>query len=139
MWLVQSDPVTWGVSHAIQPGQSLRRLRAGIDGTVDLDGISGGGLVSLTVDDRALRAPSLDTTREGIVIRAIHEEVPDSHTLVVTVTVPQVNLDSGPETSAGLAVLTTERTSIAGPGLVSGPLQLFDLRPLAVTASVVES
>lgn len=112
---------------------------AGIDGTVDLDGISGGGLVSLTVDDRALRAPSLDTTREGIVIRAIHEEVPDSHTLVVTVTVPQVNLDSGPETSAGLAVLTTERTSIAGPGLVPGPLQLFDLRPLAVTASVVES
>ena len=112
---------------------------AGIDGTVDLDGISGGSVVSLTVDDRELRAPSLDTTREGIVIRAIHEEVPDSHTLVVTVTMPQVNLDSGPQTSAGLAVLTTERTSIAGPGLVSGPLQLFDLRPLAVTASIVES
>ena len=111
---------------------------AGIDGTVDLDGISG----QRRVPDRRhreLRAPSLDTTREGIVIRAIHEEVPDSHTLVVTVTMPQVDLDSGPQTSAGLAVLTTERTSIAGPGLVSGPLQLFDLRPLAVTASIVES
>jgi hypothetical protein len=112
---------------------------SGIDGTVDFDSISGSSIVSLTVDDRALRAPSLDITREGIVIRAIHEEVPDSHTLVVTVTMPQVNLDSGSQTSAGVAVLTTERTSVAGPGLVSGPLQLFDLRPLAVTASVVES
>ncbi len=37
---------------------------AGIDGTVDLDGISGGGPV-LTVDDRALRAPSLDTTQRA--------------------------------------------------------------------------
>src|SRR6266568_3530538 len=58
----------------------------------------GPGVVSLTVDGRALRDPSLETTREGIVVRAIHEEVPDSHTLVVTVTVPQVNLESEPQT-----------------------------------------
>jgi hypothetical protein len=112
---------------------------AGIDGTVDLDGIAGGSVVSITVDDRALRAPSLNTTREGIVIRAIHEEVPDSHTLVVSVVIPQVNLDGESVASAGFAVLTTERTSIGGPNLVSGPIQLFETRPLAVTASVVES
>jgi hypothetical protein len=112
---------------------------AGIDGAIDIAGVSGEGVVSLTVDGRALRAPSLEMTREGIVVRAIHEEVPDSHTLVVTVTIPQVNLDSEPHTGAGFAALTTARTSIGGPGLVSGPLQLFELRPLAVAASIVES
>jgi hypothetical protein len=74
---------------------------AGIDGTVDLDGITGGSVVSISVDDRALRAPSLDTTREGIVVRAIHEEVPDSHTLVVSVVIPQVNVDGESVASAG--------------------------------------
>jgi hypothetical protein len=96
-------------------------------------------VVSLTVDGRALRDPSVETTREGIVVRAIHEEVPDSHTLVVTVTISQINLDSEPQTGAGFATVTTARTSIGGPGLVAGPLQLFELRPLAVMASIVES
>ena len=96
-------------------------------------------MVSLTVDGRALRDPSLEVTREGIVVRAIHEEVPDSHTLVVTVTIPQINLDSEPQTGAGFATVTTTRTSIGGPGLVSGALQLFELRPLAVMASIAES
>jgi|SRR5690348_4699494 hypothetical protein len=112
---------------------------AGIDGAIDITSVSGDFLVSITVDGRPLRAPSLETTREGLVVRAIHEEDPDSHTLVVTVTIPQVNIDSGPQTGAGFAVLTTARTSIGGPGLVSGPLQLFELRPLTVTASIAES
>src|SRR5207248_320295 len=112
---------------------------AGIDGAIDIASVSGEGVIFLTVDGRALRDPSLETTREDIVVRAIHEEVPDSHTPVVTVTVPQVNLESEPQTGASFAALTTARTSIAGPGLVSGPLQLFELRPLAVTASIVES
>ena len=111
---------------------------AGIDGVIDIAGISGEGVVSFTVDGRALRTPSLDTTRQGIVVTGIHEEVPDSHTLLVTVTIPEVNVDAGPEVCAGFAVLTTARTSIGGPRLVSGPLHLFELRPLAVTASIVE-
>jgi hypothetical protein len=112
---------------------------AGIDGTIDITSVSGDFLVSITVDGRPLRAPGLDTTREGLVVRAIHEEDPDSHTLVVTATIPQVNIDSGPQTGAGFAVLTTARTSLGGPGLLSGPLQLFELRPLTVTASIVQS
>ena len=112
---------------------------AGIDGAIDLTSLAGNALVSLTVDGRALRDPSLETTREGIVVNAIHEEIPDDHTLLVTLTIPQVNPDSGSQTAAGFAVLTTARTSIGGPGLVPGPLQLFELRPLTVTASIVES
>ena len=72
---------------------------AGIDGAIDIASVSGEGVVSLTVDGRALRDPCLETTREGIVVRAIHEKVPDSHTLVVTVTIPQINLDSEPQTA----------------------------------------
>ena len=124
---------------AFNPANHLVVSGAGIDGAIDLTSVSGEGVVSLTVDGQALRAPIVETTREGIVVRAIHEEVPDSHTVVVTVTIPQMNLDSEPQTGAGFAVLTTARTSIGGPALVSGPLQLFELRPLAVTASIIES
>ncbi|MGE5288265.1 MAG: hypothetical protein ACM3ML_13920 [Micromonosporaceae bacterium] len=124
---------------AFNPANHLVVSGAGIDGAIDLTSVSGEGAVSLTVDGQALRAPRLETTREGIVVRAIHEEVPDSHTVVVTITIPQMNLDSEPQTGAGFAVLATARTSIGGPALVSGPLQLFELRPLAVTASTIES
>ena len=58
---------------------------------------------------------------------------------MVTVTIPQVNIDSGTEMGAGVAAPTTARTSIGGLGLVSGPLQLFELRPLTVTASIAEN
>jgi hypothetical protein len=72
--------------------------------------------------------------------RGIHEEVPDDHTVEAVVTLPEVNLDdSRSETCAGFAVLVTERTSIGGPPLVAGPLQDYELRPLAVTASFVTS
>lgn len=112
---------------------------AGIEGTVDLTSVSGENAVSLSVDGEEMHAPRLETTREGIVVRAIHEEIPDSHTVVVTITIPQINLDSEPQAGAGFAVLATVRTSMGGPGLVSGPLQLYDIRPLAVTGSIIES
>jgi hypothetical protein len=51
--------------------------------------------------------------------------VPDDHTVEAVVTLPEVNLDdSRSETCAGFAVLVTERTSIGGPPLVAGPLQV---------------
>ena len=124
---------------SIEPANHFVVSGAGIEGVIDLAGISGQLAISLTVDDRPLRNPSLDITTQGIVVQGIHEEIPDDHTLTVVVTIPEVNLesDSASETCAGFAVLVTARTSIRGPGLVSGPLQLFEFRPLAVTASTV--
>jgi hypothetical protein len=87
---------------AFNPANHFAVSGAGIDGTIDLSSISGEAMVSLTFDGRELRAPGLEITREGIVVRAIHEEVPDSHTLLVTVIIPQVNLDSEPQMGAGL-------------------------------------
>jgi len=96
--------------------------------------------VSLTIDGRELQAPSLEVIGEGVVVRGIHEQVPDDHTVEAVVILPEVNLDeSESETCAGFAVLVTQRTSIGGPRLVAGPLQEYNLRPLAVTASVVTS
>jgi hypothetical protein len=113
---------------------------AGIEGTIDTSGIAGDPVVSLTVDGSELQAPSLAVTGDGVVVRGIHEQVPDDHTVEAVVTVPEVNLDeSGSATCAGLAVLVTQRTSIGGPRLVDGPLQEYELRPLAVTASSVSS
>jgi hypothetical protein len=113
---------------------------AGIEGTVDTSGISGDPVVSLTIDGRELQAPSLEVIGEGVVVRGIHEQVPDDHTVEAVVILPEVNLDeSESETCAGFAVLVTQRTSIGGPRLVAGPLQEYNLRPLAVTASVVTS
>jgi len=43
---------------------------AGIEGVIDITGLYGDAVVSLTVDGEALRAPSLESTRQGITIRA---------------------------------------------------------------------
>jgi hypothetical protein len=132
---------TTGVSMSIESANHFVVSGAGIDGIVDRAGISGKLAVTLTVDGRELSTPSAEVTRQGIVIEGIHEDVPDDHTVTVVVTIPDVNQEtsSSSETCAGFAVLITARTSIGGTGLVAGPLQLFELRPLAVTASTVTS
>jgi hypothetical protein len=112
-----------------------------IEGVVDLGGVSGDASAAVTVDGDQLAAPVVDVTALGIVVQAILEQVPDERTVTVVVTIPAANLPSGSTsvTSAGFAVLVTVCTSVGGPGLVPGPLQRFELRPLAVTASAVES
>ncbi len=108
----------------------------GIDGVVDTAGISGSPVVSLSVDDHLVRDASLATTQqEGIVVEGTVEEVPDRHTLGIRLTVPQVNLSDGPVTVSGFAALTRALTSVGGPGLVAGALHLYELRPVAGTAS----
>jgi len=111
---------------------------AGFEGSVDTSGVTGEPVVSLTVDGRELRAPSLMVTRDGVVVRGIHDEVSDGHTVEAVVTLPELNLhESRSQICAGFAVLVTQRTSIGGPRLVAGPLQDYELRPLAITASLV--
>jgi hypothetical protein len=113
---------------------------AGIEGTVDTSRITGDPVISFIVDGRELQAPSLVMTGDGVIVRGIHEQVPDDHTVEAVVTLPEVNLNqSQSETCAGFAALVTQRTSVGGPRLVAGPLQEYDLRPLAVTASTVTS
>jgi hypothetical protein len=90
-----------------------------------------------------------DVTRRGDEIRSQEleigtlvtielEAVPDAHVVELSVLVPAVNLDDGTAEVETVAVVTTERTSIGGPGLVSGQLQTYEVQALSGTAELVE-
>jgi len=111
----------------------------GIDAVVDTTSKSGRPVVSLTVDGLRVDDPLFAITSRGIVVEGTVETVPDSHTLEICLSFPEVNLAEDAVTFAGYAALTKELTSIGGPNLLSGPLHLYELRPLAGAASEVVS
>jgi hypothetical protein len=111
----------------------------GIRAVVDTAGIDGRPRVSLAVDGTTVEGATLRETERGIELDGVVAEVFDARVVLVSVLLPRVNLDGDPATFPCLAILTTSLTSIGGPGLVSGALQSYELRPLAGTASIVES
>ena len=111
----------------------------GIDAVIDTAGITGVPVVSLTVAGRSVTDPAVTTTSQGLVVEAVVDEVPDSHSIEIRLTVPEVNVADEPVTFAGFAALTRALTSFGGPRLVAGALHLYELRPVAGTASKVIS
>jgi hypothetical protein len=76
----------------------------------------------------------------GIQVSGVVRSIPDLETVQATILLPHVNVGgiADPSSSfAGVALLTTIRTSIAGPRLVAGPLEQFSLRPLGGNAQSV--
>ena len=62
----------------------------------------------------------------GRLVTITLESVPDLHTLTVTLVLPDLGGLSRPITPfRTFAVLTTNRTTIGGPNLVAGPIQLY--------------
>jgi hypothetical protein len=62
----------------------------------------------------------------GRLVTVTLESVPDLHTITVTLVLPDLGGVSRPITSfRTFAVLTTNRTTIGGPSLVAGPIQLY--------------
>jgi hypothetical protein len=81
---------------------------------------------------------SQETDAIGTLVTVTVEEIPDLHTLTVSLLVPQINLNEGNESPLSTpAILTTHRTSIGGPGLVEGQLQTYEVMALEGTASLV--
>jgi hypothetical protein len=111
----------------------------GIWAVVDTAGIGGEPVVSLEVDGRTVEGATLSQGERGLTVEAVVDEVFDAQVVLLEILVPRVNLDGGAATFAGVATLTTALTSIGGPGLVRGALQLYEVRPLAGTASLVQS
>ena len=111
----------------------------GIDAVIDTAGITGAPVVSLTVNGRSITGPALSTTSQGLVVEAVVDEVPDSHSIQIRLTVPEVNVGDEPVSFAGFAILTRALTSIGGPRLIAGARHLYELRPVAGTASKVIS
>jgi len=124
---------------AFDPANHYVLVGKGIDAVVDTAGMSGTAVISLSVDEQQIVNPSLASTQHGLVIEGTVKVVHDSHTIDIRLTIPEVNQSEKHVTFTGFAALTTALTSIGGPGLVPRALHLYEIRPVAGTASRVES
>ena len=69
---------------------------------------------------------AVETGPLGRLVTITLESVPDLHTITATLVLPDLGGLSRPTTTfRTFVVLTTNRTSIGGPNLVTGPIQLY--------------
>lgn len=61
--------------------------------------------------------------------------VPDNYTLTLTLLLPEINPNGRRDSFESLAIRTRHLTSTAGPDLVEGPLQTYDVLRLRGTAT----
>lgn len=81
----------------------------------------------------------IEPTVLGSLATGTVESVPDLGDLTVTLAVPDVNLRDGESAQIEtFLVRTRHRTSIAGPSLVDGAVQSYELVPLSGTAVAAE-
>jgi hypothetical protein len=89
------------------------------------------GAPTLEYNGRIFRGDELryEQTAIGSVASAVLETIPDLHTISLSLAVPDANrpADARAVPVRTFAVFTTERTSIGGPGLVTGQLQEYEL------------
>lgn len=62
----------------------------------------------------------------GRLVTVTLSAIPDLETVTLTLVVPGFNLVEGEDTMRTFAVITTHRTSIAGPSLVQGQIQTYE-------------
>ncbi|MDQ3457309.1 MAG: hypothetical protein M3513_18015 [Actinomycetota bacterium] len=110
-----------------------------LSGTVDLAGITGQPVVNLQFDQWSITEANVDTGELGIVVSARLDFVPDKESSRLHLVLPATNIADEAVPVEGFAVLVTTRSSIAGPGLVEGPLQSYAVRSVSGTASLVAS
>ncbi len=89
---------------------------------------------SLEYNGQIFRGPALlhDQTALGRVVSIELESIPDLHTVFLSVAVPEANRppDRRAVDVSTFATITTTRTSIGGPGLVSGQIRTYQVVPL---------
>lgn len=90
--------------------------------------------MTLAYNGTVFRGRSLyrETTLMGIVVSVQLEVISDLHTIFLSVAVPEGNRPSDARSIAvsTFAVISTERTSIAGPQLVGGQIRRYEVIPL---------
>lgn len=111
----------------------------GVKGTVDTTSFGGGPAIDITVDGEPAIEPSLVDTQNGFEVSAVLDQVPDSHTVRLTMLLPHVNLTGSPKRFTGAAILTTARTTIGGEPLVDGVVHRYDQRTVTGTADAVDA
>ncbi len=94
---------------------------------------------SLVYNDQIYRGRALfhDQTALGRVISIHLESIPDLHTVFLSLAVPEANRPSDMRSIpvSTFATITTTRTSIGGPALVSGQIRTYNVVPLKGDAS----
>lgn len=111
----------------------------GVKGTVDTTSITGSAVIDIAVDGEPVIEPSFADTENGFEVSALLEQVPDSHTVRLTLLLPHVNIAGKPRKFTGVAILTTARTTIGGEPLVDGVVHTYDVRTVSGTADAVAS
>lgn len=111
----------------------------GVKGTVDTTSFSGSAIIDITVDGQQAIGPNLVDTQNGFEVSAVIEQVPDSHTVRLTLLLPHVNLVDKSERFTGAGILTTARTTIGGEPLVDGVVHHYEARAVSGTAEAVDS
>lgn len=77
-------------------------------------------------------------TEMGHWISVTTDQIPDLHTVTFSVLLPDINATKGDSYFRTQAIRTTHRTSIGGPDLVNGPLQLYARLTMFGHASVAQ-
>jgi hypothetical protein len=77
----------------------------------------------------------LDRTAFGRVITVVLEAIPDLHTIYLSMAIPAANRSPNVRSVPieSFAVITQERTSIAGPGIIEGQIQTY--KTIALTGN----
>jgi hypothetical protein len=92
--------------------------------------------LNLNFSDTDIRAQDTEIGRQ---ITVTLEQTPDLQTITLTLLIPTINLP--PEATENpvetVAIMTTARTSIGGPDLVDGQIQIYDTLSLQGKARLV--
>ena len=78
-------------------------------------------------------------TEIGTTVTVTLEAVPDLRVVTLTLLVPEINLDGSPREFETIAIRTTHKTTIGGPGLIKGAVQSYEVIDLNGTARCVVS
>jgi hypothetical protein len=124
---------------ALEPANHFEINGKGISAVIDVVGLKGEPVVSLEVDGMSITDVPLEKSDFGYEVNTLVQSAPDGFDIYLRLTFPRVNVDRSVQTFAGFAVFGTARTSIAGPRLVDGVLDLYEIRPVGGAASVVQS
>lgn len=78
------------------------------------------------------RAIHREKIQLGFVPSVVLEDVPDSHTIILSLVVPLANISEDVRSVPidTFMVRTTNRTSIAGPGIIEGQIQTHEVHVL---------
>lgn len=110
----------------------------GTEGVFDTTSVTGEPIGSIQVDGYEGSDFDLSIGMEGLIARFVLD-VTDGPGRAATVLLPDTNINDGAVPIEGLLVITIIRVSLGERDSATGPLQRFETRTIAGTASIVQS